>query len=189
MSITLYRGLLPLLLAVFACTLLAGNEPIHFKLLSVEDGLAHSTEGQLLSSPGTGFWYLEAFGYSNTIDIDTAKMISNVLDEEFIGKAIRAVEDNIDNEKFSADDLAELLCVSRSTLYIKMNSVSGEPPANFIRRIRFNKACKLLLEERYSIAEISGMTGFGSPSYFSSSFKKYIGCLPSEYARSQKGGV
>lgn len=127
--------------------------------------------------------------YSNTIDIDTAKMTSNVLDEEFIGKAIQAVEEHIDNEGFSADDLAELLCVSRSTLYLKMNSVSGEPPANFIRRIRFNKACKLLLEERYSISEISGMTGFGSPSYFSSSFKKYIGCLPSEYVRSQKGGV
>ena len=126
--------------------------------------------------------------YSNTIDIDTAKMTSNTLDEEFMSKAIQIVEDSIDNEDFTADDLAEKLYMSRSSLYLKMNSVSGEPPANFIRRIRFNKACKLLLEGRYSISEISSKVGFSSPSYFSTSFKKYVGCLPSDYVKNQKKG-
>lgn len=123
--------------------------------------------------------------YSNTIDIDTAKMTSNALDEEFMTKAIQIVEENIDDENFTADDLAEKLFMSRSSLYLKMNSVSGEPPANFIRRIRFNKACKLLLEGRYSISEISSKVGFSSASYFSTSFKKYMGCLPSDYAKNQ----
>lgn len=121
--------------------------------------------------------------YSNTIDIDTAKMTSNNLDEEFMRKAIQVVEENIGNDSFTSDELASKLYMSRSSLYLKMNSVSGEPPANFIRRIRFNKACKLLLEGRYSISEISGMVGFGSSSYFSTSFKKYVGCLPSEYVK------
>ena len=67
--------------------------------------------------------------YSNTIDIDTAKITSNALDEEFMSKAIQIVEANIDNEDFTADDLAEKLCMSRSSLYLKMNSISGEPPA------------------------------------------------------------
>lgn len=123
--------------------------------------------------------------YSNTIDIDTAKITSNALDEEFMSKAIRIVEDNIDDESFTADDLAEKLYMSRSSLYLKMNSVSGEPPANFIRRIRFNKACKFLLEGRYSISEISNKVGFSSPSYFSTSFKKYVGCLPSDYVKNR----
>ena len=123
--------------------------------------------------------------YSNTIDIDAAKMTSNTLDEEFMTKAIKIVEESIDNEDFTADDLADKLYMSRSSLYLKMNSVSGEPPANFIRRIRFNKACKLLLEGRYSVSEVSGMVGFSSPSYFSTSFKKYVGCLPSDYVKRQ----
>ena len=123
--------------------------------------------------------------YSNTIDIDTAKMTSNTLDEEFMSKAIQIVEENIDDESFTTDDLAEKLFISRSSLYLKMNSISGEPPANFIRRIRLNKACKLLLEGRYSISEISSKIGFSSPSYFSTSFKKYVGCLPSEYVKNQ----
>lgn len=121
--------------------------------------------------------------YSNTIDIDVAKMTSNTLDEEFITKAIQAVEDNIDNDGFTADELADKLFMSRSSLYLKMNSVSGEPPANFIRRIRFNRACKLLLEGRYTVSEVSSMVGFSSPSYFSTSFKKYMGCLPSDYVK------
>lgn len=124
--------------------------------------------------------------YSNTIDIDVAKMTSNAMDEEFMNKAIQIVEENIDDENFTADDLAEKLFVSRSSLYLKMNSVSGEPPANFIRRIRFNKACKLLIEGRYSISEISSKVGFSSPSYFTTSFKKYVGCLPSDYVKNQR---
>ena len=51
------------------------------------------------------------------------------------------------------------------------------------RKIRFNQACKLLKEGRYNVAEISTMVGFNTPSYFATSFKKYIGCMPSEYAK------
>lgn len=121
--------------------------------------------------------------YQSNIDIDTAQITSNTADNEFIKKTIQIIESNTDNKEFSIDDLANQLCMSRSNLYLKMNSIAGEPPANFIRRIRFNKVCKLLLEEKYSIAEISYMTGFSSPSYFSNSFKKYIGMLPSEYIK------
>lgn len=124
--------------------------------------------------------------YSSTIDIDAAKMTSNKLDEEFITKAIQTVEENISDEDFTADDLAEKLFMSRSSLYYKMNSISGEPPANFIRRIRFNMACKLLLDGHYSISEVSAMVGFASRSYFSTSFKKYMGCLPSDYVKKQR---
>ena len=124
--------------------------------------------------------------YSSTIDIDAAKMTSNKLDEEFITKAIQTVEENISDEDFTADDLAEKLFMSRSSLYYKMNSISGEPPANFIRRIRFNMACKLLLDGRYSISEVSAMVGFASRSYFSTSFKKYMGCMPSDYVKKQR---
>ena len=121
--------------------------------------------------------------YANNIDIDVTKMTSNSIDNEFLSKAISIIEYNINDESFSTEKLAEELCISRSALYLKMNAIAGEAPANFIRRIRFNKACRLLLENKYTIAEISIKLGFSSPSYFSNSFKKYVGVLPSEYIR------
>ena len=79
--------------------------------------------------------------------------------------------------------------MSRSNLHLKMKSITGESATKFIRKIRFNHACKLLLDRKYSISEISSMVGFNSPSYFATSFKKHVGGLPTEYVRSRtKGG-
>lgn len=41
----------------------------------------------------------------------------------------------------------------------------------------------MLLEGRYTVAEISNKIGFSSPSYFTNSFKKYMGMLPTEYIK------
>ena len=91
----------------------------------------------------------------------------------------------MDNEEFSSNDFSKALCMSRSNLHLKMKSITGESATKFIRKIRFNYACKLLLDRKYSISEISSMVGFNSPSYFATSFKKHVGCLPTEYVRSR----
>lgn len=127
--------------------------------------------------------------YSDDAEIDPDKITSNSMDGEFLKKAIRIVEENMDNEEFSSNDFSKALCMSRSNLHLKMKSITGESATKFIRKIRFNHACKLLLDRKYSISEISSMVGFNSPSYFATSFKKHVGCLPTEYVRSRtKGG-
>lgn len=125
--------------------------------------------------------------YSDDAEIDPDQITSNPMDGEFLKKAIRIVEENMDNEEFSSNDFSKALCMSRSNLHLKMKSVTGESATKFIRKIRFNYACKLLLERKHSIAEISAMVGFNSPSYFATSFKKHVGCLPTEYVRQRKG--
>ncbi len=107
-------------------------------------------------------------------------------DEEFLKKATKVVEDNIDNENFSSEDFARQMLMSRSNLYLRITAITGESATQFIRKIRFNKACQLLRERSHSIAEISAMVGFSSPSYFATSFKKNVGCLPTEYVRQQE---
>lgn len=123
--------------------------------------------------------------YSDDAEIDPDKITSNSMDGEFLKKAIRIVEENMDNEEFSSNDFSKALCMSRSNLHLKMKSITGESATKFIRKIRFNYACKLLLDRKYSISEISSMVGFNSPSYFATSFKKHVGCLPTEYVRSR----
>lgn len=124
--------------------------------------------------------------YSAHTEIEPDKITSNSIDGDFLKKAVEVVEQNIDNESFSSNDFAEAMCMSRSNLYLKITSITGESAAQFIRKIRFNKACHLILEQKYSISEISAKVGFSSPSYFATSFKKYIGCLPTEYGKQNK---
>lgn len=125
--------------------------------------------------------------YSDSAEIEPDKITSNVLDGDFLKRAIAIVETNMDNEEFSSNDFARALCMSRSNLHLKMKSITGESSTKFIRKIRFNRACQLLLGRKHTIAEISCLVGFNSPSYFATSFKKHIGCLPTEYVRSHKG--
>ena len=126
--------------------------------------------------------------YSDDTEIDPDKITSNSMDGEFLKKAIRIVEENMDNEEFSSNDFSKALCMSRSNLHLKMKSITGESATKFIRKIRFNYACKLLMDRKYSISEISTMVGFNSPSYFATSFKKHVGCLPTEYVRIRTRG-
>lgn len=121
--------------------------------------------------------------YSASAEIEPEKITSNAIDGEFLRRAIEVVEQNMDNEEFSSNDFAQALCMSRSNLHLKMTSITGESATKFIRKIRFNHACKLLLERKYTISEISSMVGFNSPSYFATSFKKHVGCLPTEYLK------
>jgi len=51
---------------------------------------------------------------------------------------------------------------------------------------RIFQAIKLLEEKRYSISEVSFMVGFNSASYFTTSFIKYFGYLPTEHLTQRK---
>lgn len=121
--------------------------------------------------------------YANSLEIEPEKVALNPLDEELLKKAVEVVEKHMDNVEFSTDEFARELCMSRSNLHLKMKALTGESTNEFIRKIRFNKACKLLKEGRYTVSEISTFVGFNTPSYFATSFKKYFGCLPSEYGK------
>ncbi len=119
--------------------------------------------------------------YSKSMDIEPEKITFNVMDEDLIRKAIEIVEQNMDNAAFTTDDFAKAMNMSRSNLHLKLKAITGESALDFIHKIRFKKACELLKEGRYTISEISDKVGFNTPSYFTTCFKKYLGCLPTEY--------
>lgn len=119
--------------------------------------------------------------YSENTQVEPAELALNKLDEEFLKKAVAEVGKRLDDTGFSTEQFAEAMNMSRANLHIKMKALTGAPATDFIRKIRLSKACELLKTGRYSVADISAMTGFSSPSYFATSFKKHIGCMPSEY--------
>ena len=125
--------------------------------------------------------------YAKSLEVEPEKITFNAMDEALLKRAMAIVEKNMDNIEFSTDEFAREMNMSRSDLHLKLKAITGESTIDFIRKIRFNEAAKLLKDGRYTVAEVSTMVGFNTPSYFATSFKKYFGCLPTEYIKKSKG--
>ena len=102
-------------------------------------------------------------------------------DEDFLNKALRFVEKNMDNSEYSVDELSDDMAMSRATLFRKMRSVIGMSPTDFIRNTRLKRATQLITEGRLSVTEIAYSVGYSSPGHFTKSFKKEFGVLPTQY--------
>lgn len=101
----------------------------------------------------------------------------------FLNKATQIVTANIQNSNFSIDHLCSELAISRPVLFRRLKSITDLAPQDFIKNIRLKIAAELLMSKKYPISEISFLTGFSDPKYFSTSFKKKFGQTPTEYLR------
>ena len=113
----------------------------------------------------------------------TNKMQMNKVDEEFMNKVIRTIEENIIDTNLNVEHLAEILGMSRSSLLRKIKMLSNLSPVDFIRLIRLRKAAELIHEDKYLIGDICFMVGINSPSYFSKLFLKQFGMTPKDFEK------
>jgi signal transduction histidine kinase/DNA-binding response OmpR family regulator len=105
--------------------------------------------------------------------------IVSAADQQWLEQTEKLILKEMANGVFFNDYLADLLAISRGTLYKNIKSLTGLTPTKYIRVIRLQKA-KTLLEQGKSVKEVSYEVGFQKPEYFSKIFKKEFGKLPSE---------
>jgi AraC-like DNA-binding protein len=91
------------------------------------------------------------------------------------------IEENLHNEDFNSEELAQKVFVSRSQLHRKLQALTGQAPGEFIRMYKLKRAAQMIVENNLSITQIAYEVGFGSPAQFTRAFKKYFSCLPSKY--------
>ncbi|MBK9099542.1 MAG: response regulator [bacterium] len=108
------------------------------------------------------------------------------VDKKFLQQAYSIISQNISNESFSVEVFAENLSVSKSLLHKKIVTLTGESPVEFIRRIRLNRAAKLIENKFGNLSEIALEVGFNNPSYFAECFKKQFGIPPSQYHKNNR---
>ncbi len=125
--------------------------------------------------------------FHKTIEISPSTITISSLDEEFVKKAVTFVETNIDNSDYSVNHLSEDMAMSRTQLYRKFESITGQSPNDFIRSIRLKRAAQLLMGSAYNISEISGIVGFNSIKYFNKYFKEQFGLPPTQYRNKHTG--
>lgn len=121
--------------------------------------------------------------FSKQIDIAPSEITITSLDEKLINKAIKYIEDNINQDELSVEELSHELCMSRTQLYKKLLSITGKTPSEFIRIIRLKRAAQFLKKSQQNVSEIAYMVGFKDPKQFRKYFKEEFGILPSEFQK------
>jgi AraC-like DNA-binding protein len=104
-------------------------------------------------------------------------------DDTFLRQVVAKVEENLGRPDYNVEVLSEDMCMSRITLYRRMQELTGLAPTEFIRDIRLKKAAQLLAQSPdASVADVARKVGFSTPKYFSRCFKEKFGVQPSDYA-------
>lgn len=105
----------------------------------------------------------------------------NSIDKKLFLKIQDCINQNIANEDFSVELLSSEIGMHRSNLTKKITSLTGMTPNDLIKTQRMKLAAKLILVSGKNVSEVAYEVGFSDPKYFSKSFKKYFGVLPTEY--------
>ena len=99
-----------------------------------------------------------------------------------ISSVLSYIDQNI-TAKITLDDIEKHTFVSKYHVCHKFKRTVGMTPGEYILKRRLSLAKKLLSGSDSALSEIAMSTGFGSFSYFSSSFKRLEGITPTEYRR------
>ena len=102
------------------------------------------------------------------------------VDELFLNKVMETVEENMEDEEFSVEDLAGAVAMSRSQLHRKIKALTDVSPSVFIRTLRLERGKQLLEQNAGNASEVAFMVGFNSSTYFAKCFKERFGVSPGE---------
>ncbi len=105
---------------------------------------------------------------------------------QFLSRFNSLLEKEVSNVDLSVDMLSEKMNMGRSSFYKKFTAITNTSPNVYIAKYRLNKSVELLHEFRYTVSEVSDLTGFRNASYFSTMFKKEKGLTPREYIKKIK---
>lgn len=111
---------------------------------------------------------------------DTAAVL-HPLDEAFINNLIKIINDNLSGQDFGVAALSKIISMSQPVINKKIKAITGLSANDFVKTLRLKKAAQLLVEKRYTVAEISYLVGYENSKYFSKEFKKQYSVTPTEY--------
>lgn len=121
--------------------------------------------------------------YRSEVDTSVIELGHAASDKRFLERVTKVIGQNIGDGNFSADQLAESLGMSKSTLYRKIKPITGQSINIFIRTVRLKHAASMMAEPNATIGEIASAVGIWDNSYFSKAFREQFGKTPSEYMK------
>ena len=101
--------------------------------------------------------------------------------ESRIQASIDYINKNFRSSSLSVKDAAAQSFISEVQFRQHFKEEFLTSPRKYIMKLRIEHAITLMREGYYSLSEIADLCGYNDNKYFSTSFKKLLGCSPSEY--------
>jgi signal transduction histidine kinase/ligand-binding sensor domain-containing protein/DNA-binding response OmpR family regulator len=109
-------------------------------------------------------------------------------DKAFLESCIEAMENRLNDDRFSIDILARDLGMSYSHLYKRVKTLTGYTINGFVRFIRLRKAARLFIDTNQNVNEVAAEVGLPDVKHFRESFNKQFGMNPSEFIKRYRSG-
>lgn len=126
--------------------------------------------------------------FRKTLRVNPSRITITSIDEQLLQKALKLIEEHIDNSEYNVEQLSADMGMSRMNLYRKLQAITGQTPTEFIRTIRLKRAAQLLQDGKLNVSEVADRVGFSSSSYFTKCFKEQFGVLPTQYSETDEPG-
>ena len=104
-------------------------------------------------------------------------------DDRLLERVMHFVSSHIADPDLSVELIAQEVGISRSHLHRKMKELTNQTTVDLIRSIRLQRAARLLAEGNMSVSDVMYACGFSFASSFATTFKKFYGMSPTEFAK------
>jgi signal transduction histidine kinase/DNA-binding response OmpR family regulator/Tfp pilus assembly protein PilF len=124
--------------------------------------------------------------YNKSITVNPSEITTTSVDEKFLSKLLKIVEDNMSNSGFSVEFLCDAVGMSRANIHKKLKQLLNQSATEFINSVRLKRAAQLIRKNTGNISEIAYDVGYNNLSYFSRAFKKHFNMTPKEMMEKNK---
>lgn len=124
--------------------------------------------------------------FSREYHIEAMDLVHSEKDKDFMNHVLQIIDSQLVNPEFDIEHLCTQMGMSRTKLYQKIKSISGQSIGDFVRTIRLKKAVQIMTHEDVSLTEVMYRIGIQTQSYFTKAFKKEFGKTPSQFMQEVK---
>lgn len=116
-----------------------------------------------------------------------AQLSVTKIDDQFVNKATKIVEDNLGSDQLDVNFLASEMAMSRSTFSRRLKAIRNQTPLEFIRSIKMAHAAAMLRQQLSTVQDVMWAVGYNDHKTFAQVFRDTYGKTPSEYQKENQG--
>ena len=114
------------------------------------------------------------------------EIVTREQDKRFVETMRHVLNSNIKRPGFSVAEFAAMMRLGRSQFYKRVTELTGMTPAAHIHKARMSYVAELLRDTGMTVDEIREAAGFGNPTHFHNTFRKFFGTSPAQYRKIHK---